>query len=229
VLKEQFDLDVWTEHFGVGHKVDVRGSRSTLAPLRQSLACDVVVRDLAQQMYEENKARERHLLAKGKDAGFFDDYHTYEEIQQYYIDLSRNYPNLVTYIPSIGISNEGRDLFAIRIKSHANPPKTIYFEGLIHAREWISGATVAYTVQHISFFFFSFAQSDTAILIITFCVGNQARRGLRQRQRHHDHPRPLRDCRRPDHQPRRLRVLLDRRPSLAQEPPRERGCHLHRC
>ena len=153
MLKEQFDLDVWTEHFGVGHKVDVRGSRSTLAPLRQSLACDVVVRDLAQQMYEENKARERHLLAKGKDAGFFDDYHTYEEIQQYYIDLSRNYPNLVTYIPSIGISNEGRDLFAIRIKSHANPPKTIYFEGLIHAREWISGATVAYTVQQISFFF----------------------------------------------------------------------------
>eukprot|EP00835_Amoeboradix_gromovi_P005729 NODE_572_length_6559_cov_0.536842.p4 type:complete len:262 gc:universal NODE_572_length_6559_cov_0.536842:373-1158(+) len=76
---------------------------------------------------------------------FFGDYSSYSEIKEWYFKLSQTYPDLVEFVPSIGKSNEGRDLFAIHLTAPTQESKKqFYFQSLIHAREWISGTTTAY-------------------------------------------------------------------------------------
>ena len=76
---------------------------------------------------------------------FFVDYSPYDQVQQWYKKLSEQFPELVKFVPSIGKSLEGRDLFAVHITAPTTTPKKqFYFESLIHAREWISGTTTAY-------------------------------------------------------------------------------------
>eukprot|EP00002_Diphylleia_rotans_P010890 TRINITY_DN2154_c0_g1_i1.p1 TRINITY_DN2154_c0_g1~~TRINITY_DN2154_c0_g1_i1.p1 ORF type:complete len:339 (-),score=64.31 TRINITY_DN2154_c0_g1_i1:200-1216(-) len=75
---------------------------------------------------------------------WFNTYHRYDAIVQYYRDLATTYRNIVTFIPSIGKSFEGRDIAAVRIKGRASGAKKIYWQGGIHARERISPAALAY-------------------------------------------------------------------------------------
>jgi hypothetical protein len=85
-------------------------------------------------------------------ADYFSDYHKYEEIRQFCKDLKAEFPSLVTYVPSLGKSLEGRDIFQIKItgnsRSRAQKPR-IWLHSLQHAREWISGATTQYIAHHL--------------------------------------------------------------------------------
>jgi len=81
---------------------------------------------------------------------FFVDYSTYDSIKLWYQKLAETFPQLVTFVPSIGKSLEGRDLFAIHLTAPTKTSKKVfYFESLIHAREWISGTTTAYIVWQL--------------------------------------------------------------------------------
>ncbi|KAJ3149562.1 hypothetical protein HDU89_003615 [Geranomyces variabilis] len=76
---------------------------------------------------------------------WFADYHQFDQIVEWYQNLTATFPNLVTFLPSIGKTVEGRDIFAVIITGANNtaaPKPQFFFQGLIHAREWISGATV---------------------------------------------------------------------------------------
>jgi len=112
--------------------------------------CEVKVADLEM---ETQKFEALNLVARSRaDADWFDAYHTLDEITSWYRDVAARNPQLVTFVNSIGSSSQGRDLFAIRIfdrttNSNAQPSKRIYWTGQIHAREWISGATVSYLVN----------------------------------------------------------------------------------
>ena len=76
---------------------------------------------------------------------FFMDYSPYDKVKEWYKKLSEQFPELVRFVPSIGKSIEGRDIFAIHLTSPVKgTKKQFYFESLIHAREWISGTTTAY-------------------------------------------------------------------------------------
>ena len=83
---------------------------------------------------------------------FFVDYSPYDDVKAWYLKLSQTFPDLVQFVPSIGKSLEGRDLFAIHLTApsssftRATTKKLFYFQSLIHAREWISGTTTAYIV-----------------------------------------------------------------------------------
>jgi hypothetical protein len=46
---------------------------------------------------------------------WFKNYHKHEEIKEFYLQLTEDYPELITYIPSIGKTVEGRDIFAIKL------------------------------------------------------------------------------------------------------------------
>eukprot|EP00834_Sanchytrium_tribonematis_P003535 NODE_139_length_16235_cov_0.569038.p6 type:complete len:419 gc:universal NODE_139_length_16235_cov_0.569038:5170-3914(-) len=77
---------------------------------------------------------------------FFNEFHNYAEMKQWYLKLSQMYPDLIKF-KTIGKSLEQRDLFAIHITSpsqNTTPKKQFYLQSLIHAREWISGSTNAY-------------------------------------------------------------------------------------
>ena len=75
-------------------------------------------------------------------------YHRLEDIYEYLDFLAKTYPDLCS-VQTIGKSVEKRDLKVLRI-SNGNPNnKAIWMDGGIHAREWISPATVTYIVNRL--------------------------------------------------------------------------------
>jgi len=71
---------------------------------------------------------------------WFSEYHTYAELKTWYQQNAATYG--ATFIPSIGKSHQGRDLFAIVFGTAGKPG--IYLQGLQHAREWVGGSSVNY-------------------------------------------------------------------------------------
>jgi hypothetical protein len=74
-------------------------------------------------------------------------YHTLEETYEWLNSLAKKYPGIVTVIKG-GKSHEGRDILGVKI-SHNKDRKAIFIEGGIHAREWISPATVTYIANEL--------------------------------------------------------------------------------
>jgi len=72
-------------------------------------------------------------------------YHTYDEVIEWLKTLPQTYPKLVTLV-DLGRSYENRELLAVKISNQTNGTgkRAIWFDGCIHAREWISTATVIY-------------------------------------------------------------------------------------
>ena len=62
---------------------------------------------------------------------WFTEYHTYAELKAWYAELAAAQPGLVTFVPSVGVSVEGRDIFAVRITSPQGGPSKpqIFFQG----------------------------------------------------------------------------------------------------
>ncbi|KAF9437784.1 hypothetical protein BGZ76_011103 [Entomortierella beljakovae] len=85
---------------------------------------------------------------------WFTNYHTHEEIKDFYLQLADDYPELITYIPSVGQTVEGRDIFAIKLTTKEQDGSIkekpqIWWQGLQHAREWAGGSTVQYLTHHL--------------------------------------------------------------------------------
>lgn len=86
-------------------------------------------------------------------ADWFSDYHRYEESVAWWKSLAEQHRDIVTFIPSIGKTHEGRDIIAIRISSgrtnstRGKPKVTI--QGLQHAREWLAKTTVEFIVHSL--------------------------------------------------------------------------------
>lgn len=74
-------------------------------------------------------------------------YHTLDEIYNWLESLAKTYPNNVKVVVG-GSSYEGRQIKGIKISFAAGNPG-IFIEGGIHAREWISPATVTYLINEI--------------------------------------------------------------------------------
>ena len=66
--------------------------------------------------------------------------HEYEDIVNWYSELSMNNPDLVKFVPSIGKSVDGRDMPAVHITASTSADTMkIYFQCQIHASEFIHG------------------------------------------------------------------------------------------
>ena len=63
--------------------------------------------------------------------------HDYNAIVQWYKDKAVEYPHLVTFVPSIGTTGEGRDMPAIHVtaSTKGKATKKVYLQSLIHARK----------------------------------------------------------------------------------------------
>ncbi|XP_037294172.1 zinc carboxypeptidase isoform X2 [Manduca sexta] len=77
----------------------------------------------------------------------WDTYYNLNEINTWLEDLVMEYPSIVTMI-SAGTSYEGRDITGIKI-SHGEGRRIIFIESGIHAREWITPATVCYLINEL--------------------------------------------------------------------------------
>lgn len=75
-------------------------------------------------------------------------YHRLSDIYGYLDYLSTTYPSLCT-VKTIGRTVQGRELKVLKI-SNGNPGnKGVWVDGGIHAREWISPASVTYMIHNI--------------------------------------------------------------------------------
>ncbi|KAI8605691.1 hypothetical protein EDD21DRAFT_299163 [Dissophora ornata] len=99
--------------------------------------------------------KKKHQKKRVDFENWFNNYHEHAEIKDFYLQLADDYPNLITYIPSIGKTVEGRDIFAIKLTAKEEDGSVrekpqIWWQGLQHAREWAGGSTVQYLSHHLS-------------------------------------------------------------------------------
>eukprot|EP00834_Sanchytrium_tribonematis_P001721 NODE_44_length_33449_cov_1.575742.p21 type:complete len:244 gc:universal NODE_44_length_33449_cov_1.575742:27289-26558(-) len=152
LAQDLFEYDVWKAD---SHSIEVFMPTMDFDALNvPSSQYQVLKKDMNAEIEAESKRLERNNRFKRPAPvqpddqwfeQFFVDYSPYDEVKQWYQKLADIFPDLVEFVPSIGKSTEGRDLFAIHLTSPSKQTKKqFYFESLIHAREWISGTTTAY-------------------------------------------------------------------------------------
>jgi len=69
-------------------------------------------------------------------------------IHDFMRELAATYPNLVT-VTNQGKSHEGRDMLMMKISTGGSGKNAIFVDGGIHAREWISPATVTWIMSEL--------------------------------------------------------------------------------
>ena len=116
-----------------------------------------------QELIDAEKARLANAMPwtpdGAGDAGFFDDFHNYDEIKSYIQNLAATHPGLATYFVA-GKSLENRDIFGLRISGPGNNPgRPAYFiQGTQHAREW---GNTSCTVYHADALLTQYASNPT--------------------------------------------------------------------
>jgi hypothetical protein len=109
----------------------------------------IIIDDL-QPLVEEQM---EDILARGPivegvgnaDAFAINQYNTVDDIHAWMRTLPTRYPALNFRIFSVGNSHNGRQLLTVHLSSkNSRAEKSVWFDGGIHAREWISPATVCY-------------------------------------------------------------------------------------
>ncbi|XP_076054215.1 carboxypeptidase B-like [Oratosquilla oratoria] len=146
--------DFWTEPRAVGRNVDVmalRGRVETLKTTLDSLDLEysVHVKDLAALTLDSLAINDRALrMARAKTSGAkhnmeWTSYHRLSDIYDYMEYLANNYGHVAT-VEFVGKSYEGQDMKMLRLSTGGSNKPAVFVDGGIHAREWISPATVAY-------------------------------------------------------------------------------------
>jgi len=139
-------------------EIDMFGSDGKFTTIRVSSAqmeeLSVVIPEVGMEVLVENiqevlDNEDRVLKALGNPVGeqWFSSYHTYSDIVKWYTNLADLHSDLVS-MEQIGTSHEKREIYALKVTSSAGnqilDKPQIFIQGQIHAREWISGATVQY-------------------------------------------------------------------------------------
>jgi hypothetical protein len=141
------ELDLWGSHDPAVTTVRTHNS-GELALLMGSGACVVQHEDLEALVVNWEKTHLEALMNKSAD--WHESYHRYADMKDWYQN-TLGASNLVTFVPSIGKSVEGRDIYAVKITGAADAaavPK-FFFTCALHAREWITGATCMYLADRL--------------------------------------------------------------------------------
>ncbi|XP_048480767.1 carboxypeptidase B isoform X2 [Plutella xylostella] len=124
----------------------------TRAFKRENITYDVLIEDLQRRIDEENPPLDENELSLQDRRGHkmtWKQYHRLEDIHQFMDYLAKTYPSIIS-VNSIGKSHEGRDLKVLRISDGKPTNKAVWIDGGIHAREWISPATVTYFINQFA-------------------------------------------------------------------------------
>lgn len=95
-----------------------------------------------QQIIDKERPSRRKLEGFG-----WDDYHTLEEIYEWIDEMVAQYPSVLS-VDTIGQTYEGRDMKVIKL-SYKPGNVGIYIDANIHAREWITSATITWVLNEL--------------------------------------------------------------------------------
>ncbi|KAI5712610.1 hypothetical protein M8J75_009829 [Diaphorina citri] len=142
---------------GSTSNIDIMVKADKVAAVKQylekaKLTYEVILEDVQRAINEENPEISEEELAvltgrKGHRMTFHK-YHRMEDIHGYLDYLAQTYPQLVT-LTDIGRSLEGRPLRLVKISSGVPNAKAFWIDGGIHAREWITPATVSFILSEL--------------------------------------------------------------------------------
>ncbi|XP_054165083.1 zinc carboxypeptidase A 1-like [Oppia nitens] len=150
------ELDFWKSPSQVSQSVDILipphlNHTFNFMFNKKSFKKSVLINDLEKVLVEERKpyiAEPNKQTKADIVVNHFDDYQRLNKIHSFLDAIANQYPD-ISATEVIGKSYENRDLKIIRIgvgQKNNNKP-VIFFEGGIHAREWISPATVQFFAQ----------------------------------------------------------------------------------
>jgi len=116
---------------------------------------DVLCSDLQKSIEVENLPGQRSVAGfRGTCTSIsginWENYHSFDKISSYLDCLSSQYGHIVQ-LNTIGMSSENRPLKVIQISTSGRGSRkpAIFIDGGIHAREWISPATVTYIIHEL--------------------------------------------------------------------------------
>ncbi|XP_055684651.1 carboxypeptidase B-like isoform X2 [Lutzomyia longipalpis] len=152
-LQHKFkDVAMWNLN---GTSVDMFLKKPVIADARKLLEnakvpFDVIIDDLQHAIDTENPPPEviEQLQNRKGHRMTWSAYHRLSDIHGYLEYLANTYPELCS-VQSIGNSIEGRPLLVLRISNGGINNKAVWIDGGIHAREWISPATVTYIIDQL--------------------------------------------------------------------------------
>ncbi|XP_057376150.1 uncharacterized protein LOC130697054, partial [Daphnia carinata] len=122
--------------------------------LRQArLPFEILINDVQDAIRNENPPKsenEEDLMSRNGHTLTWERYHPLEDIDSYLEYLKVTFPNFVT-VTEIGRTTEGRPIKAARFHQEGgrSDKKTILLDAGIHAREWITPATITYMMREI--------------------------------------------------------------------------------
>lgn len=105
---------------------------------KQNISYEIINRNIQKSIDEENS---------NKTKGFLKSYHTLEEIYTFLNKMKQQHPNEVELIV-LGNSSENREIRGVKLFRGVNKSR-IFLEGGIHAREWISPATILFLIHEL--------------------------------------------------------------------------------
>ncbi|XP_053678721.1 uncharacterized protein LOC128729091 [Anopheles nili] len=116
-----------------GHFSDIRA--------RYGLRAELHIENLQERIDEESRPSLR------KNTFGWDAYYRVDAIYGFLDGLVASYPGVVSPL-NVGNSFEGRPIKGVKVSYKAGN-KAVFMEGLIHAREWVSGATVTWVLNEL--------------------------------------------------------------------------------
>ncbi|XP_077990869.1 carboxypeptidase B-like [Glandiceps talaboti] len=144
------ELDFWTEPRGVGATVDIMVPPTMVDSFTSTLKTvgfDVTVNmEDVQAVIDLQMALNKEKRANAEEFDYTV-YNTLDDINQWIDDITAAYPTL-TEIFEVTTSYEGRLIRGVKVGNSAVPAqRKVFFHGCIHSREWITGATMLWTVK----------------------------------------------------------------------------------
>jgi len=142
--QEEHNLDFWTELVHPGIATDIRVSKDLVEMIEKTLKTEgipytIMIHDLEKELEEEREELKTNSFMFS--SGF--NYYTYNRLYAIHAEVRRlaaEHSSRASLF-SAGTSYEKRDMLAVKVSSGGAKP-VIWIDGCIHAREWISCASV---------------------------------------------------------------------------------------
>jgi len=144
------ELDIWRDVSHPGANVDVHIKASDVNNVKEMLTKNnikfsLMIDNLQQVVDEEQMSNQKNAFASGFD---YYRYNTYDDIKAELMRLSSS-PNNGASTFNVGKTNGGEDMIGLKISGGNGGKPAIWIDGGIHAREWISPATVMYFINYL--------------------------------------------------------------------------------
>jgi len=150
VEQRNSELDVWKEARSPNSTYDIHVPASKLNSVKSMLnefhiKFNVMINDVEKLVDDERMSNQNNAFTVGYD---YNKYNKYTAIRKELGNLVRNYPSKAKLF-TLGKSYENREMVGIKISNGYWNKPIIWIDGGIHAREWISPATVMYFIKEL--------------------------------------------------------------------------------